>query len=361
MPVIYEIELNKTFDEAFFFNLSPNFILENINYYLDIEESCFKKIEKNTLINIQNKRLILILKLINEGDIDESGIQILEILLKKYNIETDSCILIHDSYRLPNTNIKNYQLNNHLFTKSKETIELSKEKKLNTSVIKNKEYKFHVPIRRFRNHRILLLNKLFEKYPNFIDSNLVSYDINTELNKKALDDFNASEPLKNYMISNVAKFIDINNLENITGYGSEFKEVYAKSYFTIVIETYFFEQYYYVSEKTFKPIAHMHPFIIFGRPGILQYLKKFGFKTFHPFIDESYDLEENNDKRFEMVYDEIVKLNELSNEELDNIMDKITDILQHNQQILLQMGGQGKMISELNGYIRKNLHNKNLI
>jgi len=232
---------------------------------------------------------------------------------------------------------------------------------LNTSVIKNKEYKFHVPIRRFRNHRILLLNKLFEKYPNFIDSNLVSYDINTELNKKALDDFNASEPLKNYMISNVAKFIDINNLENITGYGSEFKEVYAKSYFTIVIETYFFEQYYYVSEKTFKPIAHMHPFIIFGRPGVLQYLKKFGFKTFHPFIDESYDLEENNDKRFEMVYDEIVKLNELSNEELDNIMDKITDILQHNQQILLQMGGQGKMISELNGYIRKNLHNKNLI
>jgi hypothetical protein len=361
MPIIYEIELNKTFGEAFFFNLSPNFILKNLNHYLDIEDSCFKKLNKNVLIDIQNKRLILILKLINEGDIDVYGIQILQALLEKYKIKTDSCILIHDSYKLPNTNIKNYQLNNHLFTKSKETSELNKEKKLNTSILKNKEYKFHIPIRRFRNHRILLLNKLFEKYPNFIDLNLVSYDINTELNKKALDDFNASDALKEYMLLNVAKFIDTNDLENITGYGSEFKEVYMKSYFTIVIETYFFEPYYYVSEKTFKPIAHMHPFIIFGRPGILQYLQKFGFKTFHPFIDESYDLEENNDKRFEMVYNEIVKLNELSTEELDNMMEKMTDILHHNQQKLIEMGGQNKMISKLHEYIRKNLHNKNLI
>ena len=166
---------------------------------------------------------------------------------------------------------------------------------------------------------------------------------------------------KKYLTSNVAKFIDTNDIENVNGYGYENKNTYFNSYFTIVTETYFFESYYYISEKTFKPIAHMHPFIILGRPGMIEYLKKFGFKTFHPFIDESYDLEENNNKRFEMVYNEIVKLNELSDEELDNFMDKIKDILYYNQQKLLQIGGQTKMILELNRYIRKNLNKKNLI
>jgi hypothetical protein len=361
MSVVYEIVLEKTFGQAFFFDLLPSFILKNINYYLDIENSCFNTIPKNILTKIQNKKLILILKLTNEGDIDEVGIKILKILLEKYKIATDSCILIHDSYRLPNTDIKNYQLNNHLFIKSSEAIGLNKQNKLNRLIVKNKQYKFHVPIRRFRWHRILLLNKLFEKYPNFIDVNLVSYDINTELNKKALDDFNASDTLKPYLLYNVSNYIDTNNLNGVTGYGSEFKEVYAKSYFTIVTETYFFEPYYYISEKPFKPIAHMHPFIICGPPGILEYLKKFGFKTFHPFIDERYDLEENNDKRMDMVYNEIIKLNELSNEELDTIMDNIQDTLYYNQQKLLEMGGAEAMRVRVCEYINKNLYIKNLI
>jgi len=361
MSVIYEIVLSGKFSDAFFPNLSSTFILENLNYYLNIEESCFKKIEKKILTNIQNKKLILLLKLINEGDITESDMQILEALLEKYNIKTDSCVLVHDLYKLPNTNIKNYQLNNHLFLKSKESVILNKENKLNTSVLTRKRYKFHIPIRRFRYHRLLLLNKLFEKYPNFIDSNLVSYDINTELNKSVLNHSNVNESLKQYMLLNAAKIIDVGNLEDIKGYGFEFKQVYSESYFTIVTETYFFEPYYYVSEKTFKPIAHMHPFIIFGRPGTLEYLKNCGFKTFHPFIDESYDLEEDNNKRFNMVYNEIVRLNELSNEELDNIMDKITNILQHNQRLLLQIETKNTIYSKLLPYIRNYLNTKNLI
>jgi hypothetical protein len=359
--MIYEIILKKTFGETFFFNMSPNDILNNFDNYLNIENSFLKTIDTNILENIKNKKLTLIVKLTNEGDIDIMGIQIFEKLLNHYGIPNTACILIHDSYRLPTTSIKSYQIHNHLFSKSDESINLSKEKKLNISVLKNKKYKFHLPIRRFRYHRLLLLDKLFSKYPNFIDSNLISYDINTENNNEKLKSSNISEPLKEYMLSNVVKHIDVNDIENVKGYRSEFQKVYSKSYFTIVTETYFFEPYYYISEKSFKPIAHMHPFIIFGRPGILAYLKKFGFKTFHPFIDESYDLEENNDKRFEMVYNEIVKLNELSDEELDNFMDKIKDILHYNQQKLLQMGGQAKMIHELNGYIIKNLDKKNLI
>lgn len=45
----------------------------------------------------------------------------------------------------------------------------------------------------------------------------------------------------------------------------------------------------FISEKTFKPIAAMHPFIILGNRESLVKLRELGYKTFNGFIDESYD------------------------------------------------------------------------
>lgn len=45
----------------------------------------------------------------------------------------------------------------------------------------------------------------------------------------------------------------------------------------------------FVTEKTFKPMAFQHPMIIYGTPGILDYLHESGFETFDHVIDESYD------------------------------------------------------------------------
>ena len=46
-----------------------------------------------------------------------------------------------------------------------------------------------------------------------------------------------------------------------------------------------------ISEKTYKPIAFQHAFLILGPPGILNALKTQGFETFENLFDESYDLE----------------------------------------------------------------------
>ena len=53
----------------------------------------------------------------------------------------------------------------------------------------------------------------------------------------------------------------------------------------------------------------------------LKFLKEeFGFKTFHPIIDESYDEEENPQKRMQLIRDEIKRLNSYTLEELKNII-----------------------------------------
>ena len=77
--------------------------------------------------------------------------------------------------------------------------------------------------------------------------------------------------------------------------------LYNNSLVNIITETYFFNKIIHVTEKTYKPIAFMQPFILVGAADSLQHIKDMGFKTFGEFWDESYDLEKDDKKRFNMI------------------------------------------------------------
>ena len=55
------------------------------------------------------------------------------------------------------------------------------------------------------------------------------------------------------------------------------------------------------SEKTFKPLAYRHPFVIYGTWHSLQYLRSHGFETFGEFFEESYDEEMDTWLRFQKI------------------------------------------------------------
>ena len=75
-------------------------------------------------------------------------------------------------------------------------------------------------------------------------------------------------------------------------------------------------------------------------PYSLKHLKKFGFKTFHPFINEQYDKEENDLKRMQMIFDELNKFRNKSNEELKDWWEEILPVLEHNQKTFINMGNK---------------------
>lgn len=83
---------------------------------------------------------------------------------------------------------------------------------------------------------------------------------------------------------------------------------YADTYFTVVTESITEVDARFVSEKTYKPLLAGHPLIVLSTPGHLAYLKQLGFKTWSPFIDESYDEEPDLTRRINMVSDEIHRL-----------------------------------------------------
>lgn len=68
----------------------------------------------------------------------------------------------------------------------------------------------------------------------------------------------------------------------------------------------------FYTEKTYKPIWFKQPFIVCAVPGFLQEMRKLGWVTFHPWIDESYDQETNDDKRMEMIVHELDRLSKFT-------------------------------------------------
>jgi hypothetical protein len=96
--------------------------------------------------------------------------------------------------------------------------------------------------------------------------------------------------------------------------------------------------YIFFNEKIWKAMITLQPFIFIGQPNTLSMVKRFGFKTFHPFIDESYDGELNNEKRKLLIYDEIKRLCSMSIDDMDKWFWDMEDILVHNYNRLTEYG-----------------------
>jgi hypothetical protein len=65
-------------------------------------------------------------------------------------------------------------------------------------------------------------------------------------------------------------------------------------------------------------------------PGNLAYLKSYGFKTFDRWIDESYDLEQDDDLRIQKVVAELKKLSALSINQLNDMYAEMKPNIEHN-------------------------------
>ena len=84
------------------------------------------------------------------------------------------------------------------------------------------------------------------------------------------------------------------------------------------------------TEKTWKPIMNLHPFILVANKHSLKHLRNYGFKTFSPFIDESYDDIDDVEGRIIAIQNEVDRLCKLPIKQLHDWYWSIEDILKHN-------------------------------
>ena len=168
---------------------------------------------------------------------------------------------------------------------------------------------------------------ILEEHKNYIPS----YDILQEHRR----DMYFSEPLtvdKSELVNNEAHLGDsiesymwssVINLTSETNFYTSMKALKGDG--TILNEPTRF-----ISEKTCKPILYHQPFIMTSVPYFLEMLRELGFKTFHPYIDESYDTELNDAKRMMMITDQIERFTRYTDTELREFLDNTKDICRHN-------------------------------
>ena len=124
---------------------------------------------------------------------------------------------------------------------------------------------------------------------------------------------------------------------------------FRDSYFSIVTESIAWGDSIFISEKLLKPVSNLHPFIVMAPQHYLKHLHKLGFKTFHPFIDESYDDIEDPIKRYVQIGEEVKRLCSLPIEEIhDWYYSILKPTLVHNKELHISYGLKSERVDFIN-------------
>jgi len=100
----------------------------------------------------------------------------------------------------------------------------------------------------------------------------------------------------------------------------------------VVLETVFDDTKWHLTEKTLRPLACGVPFILASTPGSLQYLQSYGFKTFHNYFDESYDLIHDPVQRLECIVHLMKQLSSLPQNQKQQLYSNLQSICDFNRQ-----------------------------
>ena len=163
--------------------------------------------------------------------------------------------------------------------------------------------------------------------------NKIKYGLNILNNNVPLNiDFDFSEPtiINHFYHKNV--FPDNKNIANHDIF--QIIKTYRKIFCEIVGETRFGQPTANYSEKVYRPMFYLRPFIVGAPPYTLQYIREQGFMTFNDFWDESYDTTECHEDRLLKIFKVIDKINNMSMEECVQMHKDMMPILHYNQRIV---------------------------
>ena len=151
-------------------------------------------------------------------------------------------------------------------------------------------------------------------------------------------------------IAHIADYCQVGSIRS-TAVTSDSSATYDPFDFTstnmsIVLET-IFDHRIHLTEKTLRPLACAHPFMLAAGPGSVKLLQHYGFKTFAPWINESYDLEQDHNRRLAMITAEMTRISALPPAEKQALFETCQRIADYNQQVFFSNEFIEKIKNEL--------------
>jgi hypothetical protein len=133
--------------------------------------------------------------------------------------------------------------------------------------------------------------------------------------------------------------LDFDGTEGWVPYQKSLEQItkHCNSYFLeIVAETDPYSNRFF-TEKSLKNFYLQKPFVLMSGKHSLEQLQKKGFKTFAPWINESYDTIDCPNKRLHTIFKEIDRLSAISIEDLNSMYLEMTPVFEHNRQNFLKI------------------------
>jgi len=220
---------------------------------------------------------------------------------------------------------------------------------VNRQGVEHAEYDVCVPVGYYRTHRHLFLQHLADtrqnlkivtdSRQNILPTNLTFDNLNMEpyLNKIGTAKFECHTTQQSFYQLNGS--VGLMQMPH--------KLMHAAGRVNVALETTVRDtDQPYLTEKTYKILAHARPFVIYGDRNTLKKLKSKGFKTFDKFCDESYDQEPDQNIRAKKAVDALHQLIGACETDTDAI-NQICRFNQHNyfsqERIFNELADFGKL------------------
>jgi hypothetical protein len=205
-----------------------------------------------------------------------------------------------------------------------------------THEYENKTANFLSYNRVIKGHRCHLIGEMLLN--DLVNGNMISFVPGGELypgvvknSKEVVQDSLYMLPaIKERIIPVLDKALTIDEYD-VTQNGPTVGNHYEQSLLSVITETTYEHGDVFISEKTFKAIAHGHPFIIVGPAESLQVLRQLGFETFDGIIDESYDLEYDPTARMKKIIIELKRINSLNEVNSRDMFHKLMEVASRNK------------------------------
>ena len=177
-----------------------------------------------------------------------------------------------------------------------------------------------------RKHRIEMLQQFV--YRNLLDGNLISFPDVCPYEGASLEllclKYNLECPQVNLPLT----------IDNGSGYAAQSHRIDLweqanNSLIHVVTETVAHGKRNHLTEKSFKPIVMQQPFIIQSCRGSLEYLRRYGFRTFDEYWDESYD-EADDQVRTYKIGQLLESLHNMSQKEKTSLQTAVNSTVEHN-------------------------------
>ena len=218
---------------------------------------------------------------------------------------------------------------------------------------------FFIPTKTIRATKYTVTSML--KYAGLLESNEYTYtqptpeDLDVNANKILLEKFKDS-PEITLLQQSLTTTIEPNSiyipkankevLGNRYGYihiNQELLDLHKTCMIGIVVEDFFYiwnkrlqkhDQFNLITEKIYNFIYCKKPFMMFQCKDFFKHFKEMGYKSFSPFINEDYDLIQDDITRFKAVIEEMKRITNLSQEEKLILQNNLIEVCEYNFNIM---------------------------